>query len=169
MKYKAFTNTLKTCNIMSKTIKLLATLAIVSVILITGCKKDDFTEILVECPSVDLTNPVDGATGVPLNQEISVTFNENMNPASCDTLAPFTLQGATPVAGIISYNGKTVTFTPSENLLPGTTYTATISTKFNNHSGIPLANKYEWSFTTVDGNIANIATGGDFQAKEVKL
>lgn len=152
-----------------KTKKLLTILTLVSVILITGCKKDDFTEINVECPSVELTDPANGATGVPVNLGISVTFNEIMNPASCDTIDPFTIKGATPVAGTVSYNEKTATFTPSENLLAGTTYTASISTKFKNHSGIPLAKKYEWSFTTVDGNSSNIATAGDIQVKEIKL
>lgn len=123
---------------------------IILAVLIAGCKKDDFTEIKAECPAVESTNPANGSTGVLLNQGISVTFNENMSPATfCDEEDPFTLAGPTPVAGTVSFKGTTVTFTPSENLLPGTTYTATISKQVKNAAGIPLANKYIWSFTTI--------------------
>lgn len=149
-----------------KTKIFLTILAIVSVVLIAGCKKDDFREIVVECPAVELANPANAATGVPLNQGISVTFNENMYPESCNAEAPFTLKGATPVAGTVSYNGKIATFTPSANLLPGTTYTATITEKFKNIAGIPLANEYVWSFTTVNEEGDNVTLSESAQAKK---
>jgi len=100
------------------------TIAIVSVILIAGCKKDDFKEITRACPFVESTSPENAALGVSLNQGISITFNDNMNPASCSTEAPFTLEGPTSIAGSVSYNGTTMTFKPIENLSSGTTYTA---------------------------------------------
>ncbi|MFH0865330.1 MAG: Ig-like domain-containing protein [Bacteroidota bacterium] len=142
---------------------------IILAVLIAGCKKDDFREIVVECPVVELANPANAATGVPLNQGISVTFNENMYPESCNAEAPFTLEGVTQVEGTVSYNGKTATFTPSANLLPGTTYTATITEKIKNIAGIPLANEYVWSFTTVDEAGGNVILIEGAQAKKNQI
>ncbi len=152
-----------------KTKKLISILTIVSVVLTAGCKKDDFKEIAVKCPAVELSNPRSGGTGIPVNQIITVTFNENMYPVSCNTEAAFTLEGGTPVAGTVSYNGKTVTFTPSGNLLPGTTYTATITEKVKNIAGIPLAENNVWSFTTVDEADGNVILSESTQVKKVKI
>ncbi|MDD5571258.1 MAG: Ig-like domain-containing protein [Bacteroidales bacterium] len=140
-----------------KTKKLLTILIIVSVVFVAGCKKDTFVEIVKVCPIVESTNPTNGSSGVPLNQVITVTFNEKMNPAtvileSCNMEASFTLQGTVPVSGTISYNDKTAFFMPFGNLLPGTIYTATITTRIKNLDGISLAKKYVWSFTTAGEN-----------------
>jgi hypothetical protein len=152
----------------------LTILAIVSVVLITGCEKDNFKEIVGICPNVELVSPANGTTGVPINQGISVTFNQNMNPAtfvvsSCNTESPFTLQGATTVEGKVSYNGTTATFTSSGDLLPGTTYTATITDRVKNLAGIPLATNYVWSFTTAGESDGNIILGNSNQVKKVKI
>ena len=58
------------------------------------------------------------------------------------------MHGVTPVAGAVTYTGTTMSFTPTANLLPGTLYTATITTGAKNLVGIPLAANYVWSFTT---------------------
>jgi hypothetical protein len=48
------------------------------IVLNSGCAKDDFVETVGVCPIV-VSNPENGAINVPLNQIISVTFNEEMN------------------------------------------------------------------------------------------
>jgi hypothetical protein len=154
-----------------KTKILLTILAIVTVVLIVGCKKDDFIEIKGLCPTVESANPANGASGIPINQGISVNFNQNMNPASfiqtsCNMQAAFTLQGSALVAGTVTYNGTTATFTPSSNLLPSTTYTATITGRVNNLKGIPLANNYVWSFTTVEDAGGNVILSENTLAKK---
>src|SRR2546426_1281513 len=79
-------------------------------------------------------------------------------------------QGPTPVTGTVSYNGVTATFTPTVNLAPLTTYTATISTGAKDLAGNALAADLVWSFTTgvipdttpptVSVNVpANLSTG----------
>jgi hypothetical protein len=99
-------------------------------------------------PTVSFTVPANAATGVPINQKVSATFSEAMDPATITT-ATFTLkQGATPVAGTVSYIGQTATFTPSSNLVANTTYTATITTGAKDLAGNALASNYAWSFTT---------------------
>jgi hypothetical protein len=99
-------------------------------------------------PTVSYTVPASAATGVPINQEVSATFSKAMDPATITT-ATFTLnQGATPVAGTVSYIGVTATFSPSSNLAASTTYTATITTGAKDLAGNALASNYAWSFTT---------------------
>ncbi len=117
-------------------------------------------------------NQGNDSTGASLNQGITVIFNENMDSAtfiqsSCDVVAPFTLIGQKVVAGTISYNGKTAKFTPSGNLLPGTTYTATITTNIRNLSGIPLAKNYSWSFTTADEKNNDVVFNRNIQDNKI--
>ncbi len=101
-------------------------------------------------PTVTLTVPATAATGVPLNQNISATFSEAMDPLTIST-ATFTLnQGQTPVAGTVTYAavGTTATFSPASGLAPLTTFTATITTGAKDLAANPLLNNFAWSFTT---------------------
>ncbi len=99
-------------------------------------------------PTVTLTDPLDLATGVALNKVISATFSEAMDALTL-TNSTFTLKaGATTVAGTLNYSGTTATLTPTVDLLPGTVYTATITTAAKNPLGIGLASDYVWTFTT---------------------
>jgi hypothetical protein len=85
---------------------------------------------------------------VAINQIITATFSEAMDPSTVSTTT-FTLnQGTTPVAGTVSYTGVTATFTPAGNLAPLTTYTATITTGAMDLAGNALAADFSWSFTT---------------------
>jgi hypothetical protein len=92
--------------------------------LISGCAKDDFVEVDGLCPEV-LSTPLNGSTNIPLDQLITATFNEEMNPETINQ-SSFTLNGTSQIAGLITYSGKTATFKPSALLSPNTTYTATI-------------------------------------------
>jgi hypothetical protein len=99
---------------------------------------------------VTLTFPGNAATGVPINQNLSATFSEAMDPLTMTT-ATFTLkQGATPLAGGVTYAavGTTATFNPTDDLAPLTTFTATITTGAKDLAGNPLLNTFAWSFTT---------------------
>jgi hypothetical protein len=99
-------------------------------------------------PTVSSTDPVNAATGVPINRKIAAAFSEAMDPSTI-TATTFTLtQGATPVAGIVTYAGVTATFTPSGNLAANTTYTATMTIGARDPAGNPLASSYTWNFTT---------------------
>lgn len=100
-------------------------------------------------PTVTLVNPLNLATGVPVNQKIAATFSEEMDPATIIIPATFTLkQGTTSVTGTVTYLGLVATFTPSGNLAANTTYTATITTAAEDLAGNALAEDYVWSFTT---------------------
>ncbi|HZL27128.1 MAG TPA: Ig-like domain-containing protein [Acidobacteriaceae bacterium] len=127
---------------------LLVALLAVSITLATGCGKETVPSTP---PLVVSTNPASGATGVLINQVVSATFSEPMNPASI-TGSTFTLTaaGGVTVAGTVAYTatGSVATFTPNAALAFNTVYTATITTGVANTLGIESANNLAWSFTT---------------------
>jgi hypothetical protein len=106
---------------------------------------------VVVTPTVISTVPLNGATGVALNQIVSATFSSAMNPATING-STFTLTGpgATAVPGLVVYAtvGNTLTFTPAANLAPSTLFTATVTTGAKNLAGTALAANYVWTFTT---------------------
>ena len=125
----------------------LVTIAIVLATLISGCAEDDFQETAGLCPMVIDTNPDNAATNVPLNQVITVTFNEEMNPSTINS-SSFIVTGASTIAGTLTYSGVTATFTPSVNLTPNTTYVVRITTAVKDLRGNALQEDYLFSFST---------------------
>ncbi|HUX60050.1 MAG TPA: Ig-like domain-containing protein [Ignavibacteriaceae bacterium] len=125
---------------------------------------------IVTSPTVSSTDPLNAATGVPLNQKIAATFSKTMD-ATTITSATYTLtQGSTSVSGFVSYSGTTAIFAPASNLLANTVYSVTITTGAKDLAGNALATNYVWSFTTgaavvatpptvISTNPINTATG----------
>jgi uncharacterized repeat protein (TIGR02543 family) len=127
--------------------KLLTTIAIIGFVLIAGCKKDDNVKTL----SVISSDPVNLTKDIPLNKIITVTFNEDINPVTI-TLTSFTLETATKgvslVTGVVSCTGAIASFTPSSDLLPGTTYTGTVKATVKDLYDNVLQSNCIWTFTT---------------------
>jgi hypothetical protein len=102
------------------------------VVFMAGCSSDK-RGVTGVCdnvsPLVSGISPACGATGAALNQKVTVTFNEAMDPSTVTT-ATFTLAGpgGTPVTGTVTYvsSSNTATFTPGSNLAASTTYTYTV-------------------------------------------
>ena len=131
---------------------------------ITGCGKET---VHSTPPTATAIAPTPGATGVPVNQVLTASFSEAMNPVTINA-ANFTLTGTGgAVQGKVTYNpsGSVATFVPSANLQYNTVYTATISPNAANTLGIPLSSPYMWTFTTavqptvISTNPPNGATG----------
>jgi uncharacterized repeat protein (TIGR03803 family) len=99
-------------------------------------------------PTVTSTDPINNATGVSTNQTIHATFSESMDPSTINSGTMTLHQGATPVAGSVTYAGTTATFAPSSALASSTTYTATITTGAKDLAGNALTNNFTWNFTT---------------------
>jgi hypothetical protein len=122
------------------------------VLVAAGCKK-----VMEEagfqgvCPVVISTSPKDTSIGTSLNSKVSATFNEGMNPSTINAKTFTLTQGTTPIAGVISYTGTTATFSPTNNLAPGTTYTGTIAAGVEDVAGNAMISNYVWSFTTGAG------------------
>jgi hypothetical protein len=130
-----------------KTRKLLTAFVLLMVALIAGCVKDEFPEIVGVCPAVESTSPADNDMGVSLSKVITVTFNEEINPATL-TATSFTIQGLSPVAGSITYSGKTASFTPTNPLAENVTYTGRITTAVKDMMGNAIQEDYVWTFST---------------------
>jgi hypothetical protein len=126
---------------------LLFTFVILCIALITGCENDDFDEVVGVCPIVESTTPLSNALNVPLNQIITATFNEEMDPSSI-TSTTFTVVGVAPIAGTVTYTGNTASFAPAVLLAENTTYTARITTKAKDLMGNFLQTDYVWAFST---------------------
>ncbi len=130
--------------------KLLTTIAFAFVLLFSGCATDDFIEIDGVCPLVVSTVPENNATGVPLNQVITATFNEIMN-ASTISKTSFTISdNGALIDGTVTYSGLTATFTPTSPLDENTKYTGTIKTSAKDLKGNALQEDYVWTFTTLE-------------------
>ena len=94
------------------------------------------------------TIPSNGATGVPINQKVSATFNRSMDASTITTTTFTVMQGSTPVAGTIGYLGQTATFTPNLNLTINSTFTGRITTGAKDLGGVALASDHVWTFST---------------------
>src|SRR6478609_7413960 len=129
-----------------KQIKLLSSvIAMLLIVFIAGCKKDDDPGIR---PTVISTDPITSGINRAVNSSISATFSVAMDPASISN-STFTLQKAgASVAGTTSYTGTTATFSPTADLSPNTVYTAMISKDAKNMDGKSMSKDYTWTFTT---------------------
>jgi hypothetical protein len=129
--------------------KLLTTIAFAFVLLFSGCAEDDFNEVDGLCPLVVSTVPDDGDFDVPLNQVITATFNEKMNPTTINEDSFTVSANGALIDGTVSYNGLIATFIPSSPLDEDTEYTGTITTMAKDERGNALQEDYVWSFVTV--------------------
>jgi hypothetical protein len=144
----------------TKNILITALAVLFSAAFMSGCKDERVGKIGM-CPLVISTNPINLATNVPLNQIVTVTFNEAMDPATI-TPAAFTLVSSgspggrvsgtarVEISGALTYDETTFTmsFTPTTKLALGTTYTATIATVVKDLMGNALQVNYVWTFST---------------------
>jgi hypothetical protein len=142
----------------TKTIWIYALASLFLAIFIGGCM-DENVETVGVCPLVLSTDPTNLATNVPLDQTITVTFNESMNPA---TITPGVLSISPPadaggrqasvaaIAGELTYDASTFTmrFVPGVKLAANTMYTATVGTSVKDLMGNALQTPYVWTFST---------------------
>ena len=125
-------------------------------------------------PAVLATVPLNSATGVPIDQVVSATFNEAMLCSTLTTPATtFSLMGpgTTLVGGTVTCAGSTATFTATNSLAVNTVYTATITSGAESLAGAALGSTYMWSFRTLPAPTAPtvIATVPVNQATAVLL
>jgi hypothetical protein len=104
-------------------------------------------------PTVVATVPSNFATQVGLSAPITVTFSEQMAMSS---ITATSLTFSPTIAGTLSYAGNTATFTPTAQLTPGTTYTATVGTTVKDRAGNSLLAPYTWTFSTGPTVVAGI-------------
>jgi hypothetical protein len=103
----------------------------------------------VIAPTVTLTDPLNSATGIAINQLFTVTFSEDMDPSTITGLTYTLKKGAVAVPGTVSYSGLKATFTATANLDYNTVYTGSVTVGAKDVAGNALANVFTYSFTTV--------------------
>ena len=128
--------------------KMLPIIAMLLIVILAGCTKKENTPGVP--PTVTLTDPLNNATGVPVNKLIVITFSKAMKAATVTSLTYTLKQGSTAVAGAVTYTGTTATFTPAANLAYSKVYTVTVTTGVKDFAGNAIAVNYTFSFTTLD-------------------
>ena len=102
-------------------------------------------------PSVIEVSPYNGQTGVSLNSDITIAFDERINPISVNSANFYvTRDWWTVVPGTISIspNGLSATFSPSQPLLPNTYYYVFYTNGIKDIAGNPLYNPGYTGFMT---------------------
>ncbi|MBK6266713.1 DUF3494 domain-containing protein [Marivirga sp. S37H4] len=116
---------------------------IAAAILFTACNEKEDVGVR---PSVLSTDPISEASGIAINHIITATFSEEMDGS---TNTKFSLrQGTVEVNGTTAYNNLTASFTPENELLPNTLYTAVINQSATSLTGSSMWEDYTWDFTT---------------------
>ena len=109
----------------------------------TGTTADTAAPLLV------VTGPADLATNVPVNQVITATFNEPMDPLTITSTSYIVTGPSGTILGALTYAGTTATFKPVSLLATNTTYTAVIGA--SDLAGLAWVSgnvPNPWSFTT---------------------
>lgn len=122
--------------------------AVMLTTLVAGCGSGSSAPAETVAPTVNLTAPLNAATGVALNANITATFSEEMDVATITTTTFALTQGATTVPGAVTYSGTTAVFNPTGDLAASTLYTATITTGVKDLAGNALVATKTWSFTS---------------------
>jgi fibronectin type 3 domain-containing protein len=102
-------------------------------------------------PTVTAISPTNGATNVPRDTTVRLTFSRAMD-ASTLTTTSLTLRTSTGtvVAANVSYDTATTTavLTPTQALTGGATYTVRLEATVAAADGTPVASAQTWTFTT---------------------
>jgi len=105
-------------------------------------------------PTVTATTPLNGATGVAFNADLSVTFSELVNVAAGFFTISCSASG-THTATASTADSLTYTINPAADFWPTELCTVTLENTLVTEqagSGRPMAADYSWSFTTAPGS-----------------
>ncbi|WP_375581260.1 ice-binding family protein [Marivirga tractuosa] len=144
--------------------KTIPILAMMFFMLMVSCKdkdKDDPTPVEDAAPTVESTSPVSDDINVARNNNVVITFSEDMDPSTINSSTFTVEQGTTDINGDVVYSETKATFTPSGSFDAASEYTATINTDAKSQKGVNLEDNYEWKFTTSgsDENIEGVDLG----------
>ena len=124
--------------------------------------------------------PADGATGVPVTENVTATFSGAITPSSLSTSTFKLVKDGdptnTPIPATVTYDStnRKATLDPSAPLLPGTKYNATVvggasgvkSANDSTNASVALEQDKTWSFTTFNPNTAPVADGQSVSTNE---
>jgi hypothetical protein len=123
-------------------------------------------EVDTTAPTVTGRTPAPNATDVPVTADVTVTFDEPMNPATITSSTVTLRASAGPdVLATVTYSAGTATLDPTASLAPNTVYTATVKATVTGASGNPLGSDLTWTFrTAVARSSLTDTTEADFAA-----
>jgi hypothetical protein len=98
---------------------------------------------------VIFNSPANGASGVPINSSLSVTFSETMDVSTLNQTT-FLLKESSnnPILGTVDHTPQSAAFHPAADLSYSTEYVATITTGAKDATGNALSNEHTWTFVT---------------------
>jgi hypothetical protein len=127
-----------------RVLALAATGAVLAAVL--ACKGDRVAPVL------ESSYPADGATGVPTNVQVRVTFSEPMDQAA--TQAAFGIEPAAP--GEFTWQGSSLFWRPDTNLARRSSWVITVGTDARDRAGNRLESPLSFTFTTGDSTTAAV-------------
>jgi hypothetical protein len=120
-------------------------------LIFSGCKKEptEFTLSTLMAGTIDL-NGATAANTVPVDAEITATFNTDVDPTTAVPANVTLLQDydATEVAVTVTSNGNSITIKPAENFGSGTLYKLTLKSGLKSTGGLALT-QVPRQFTTI--------------------
>ena len=101
-------------------------------------------------PIVSWVTPLAGGVDVDLDAAITVTFSEDIDPASIGADSFRLSANGLPVKASVSYDEwtRSVVLAPAMRLTSGTRYTATLAAGIEDRAGNALVDGRSWAFTT---------------------
>ena len=100
-------------------------------------------------PQVLGVSPANGASAVPVNALVVLTFSKPLDPISVTTAFQVESAGQPVAGGIALSNGnQQITFTPQGGLAANTTYTVAVPAQITDVGGLALSNPATYSFVT---------------------
>ncbi len=110
------------------------------------------TTVLAQIPHIVSTSPEQNELNVPVDTNISVTFDVDMNPLTINETSFIVNARSTGLhQGTITYDSQTKTATsdPLEDFDEGEAVTVVLTTDIQSSEGTPLDSSYAWSFTII--------------------
>jgi hypothetical protein len=117
----------------------------IAVGVLPGCGDDGSSSPSNTAPTVTLTDPADGATGISPNRPVRITFSEPMDEASLDSIF---VNGITVGAREYDDDTYTVTLWLAEMPEVETEYDIRISAGVEDQAGKEMGSDYSFSYTT---------------------
>jgi len=90
------------------------------------------------------TSPGPGATGVAVDRQIRIDFDQAVDHTSAESSFRIT----PGLSGSFSWDGATLIYTPAANMPLDTTYSITLAKGIKSQAGQPSVEDYTWSFAT---------------------
>ena len=113
---------------------------------IEDIRSEDFIIDMIP-PEVSSVTPVENAIEVVVTSEMTVQFNEAIDPGTI-TRDSVTVDNGVVVGLSLDSNTNLLTITPVERLACNTLHTVTLTTQIADLAGNTLVDPYQWSFTS---------------------